>query len=76
MAAGAVPLVYGAAGPAEIVSTESTVYHWHDLGELSSLTRHLVDHPTDRERMAAAGCLRVRDYSAERFASEVAALLR
>ena len=42
MAAGAVPLVYGAGGPAEIVTHGANGCHWHDLGELASLTARLA----------------------------------
>ncbi|MET0577349.1 MAG: glycosyltransferase family 4 protein, partial [Ilumatobacteraceae bacterium] len=75
MASGAVPLVYGAAGPAEIVRHGIDGYHWHDLDELTVLTRRLVEDPAERDRLAASGRERVADFSAERFAGEIRSLL-
>lgn len=75
MAAGAVPVVYGAAGPAEIVENGVNGYHWHDLAELVAITRRLAADPQERRRLSAAAVQRAGDFSAERFADGIRALL-
>ena len=54
LAAGAVPIVYGAGGPAEIVQDGVHGYHWHDLDELMALTRRVATDVAERGRLSAA----------------------
>ncbi|MDB5027920.1 MAG: hypothetical protein JWO66_1609, partial [Candidatus Eremiobacteraeota bacterium] len=59
MSAGAIPLVYGAGGPAEIVAAGSTGYHWRTIDELVEKNRALLDLPAEelqimRDRASAA----------------------
>jgi glycosyltransferase involved in cell wall biosynthesis len=75
MAAGAIPLVFGAAGPAEIVEHGVNGYHWRTFDELVDLTRRLAADPFERGRLMAAGHQRARQFSAARFAAELTALL-
>ncbi len=71
MAAGAVPVVFGAAGPAEIVHHGVDGYHWHNIDELVALTRELIDDPAHRQRLAAQAQARARDFTYEVFAERV-----
>jgi glycosyltransferase involved in cell wall biosynthesis len=75
MAAGAVPLVYAAAGPAEIVRDGIDGFHWRDLDQLVAYTRRLAEQPDERVALAAAGRERVAEFSTERFASQVGSLV-
>ena len=74
MAAGAVPVVFGAGGPAEIVEPGVNGFHWRTIDELIGTTRRLIEDPDLRATLAAAAVARAGDFSAERFASEVRAL--
>ena len=67
MAAGAVPVVFGAAGPAEIVRHGVDGFHWHTLAELVQFTRELIADPAKRAAMSASAQARARDYSTEVF---------
>ena len=67
MAAGAVPVVFGAAGPAEIVRHGVDGFHWHTPGELVSFTRELIGDPDRRARMSASAQQRATEYSSENF---------
>lgn len=71
MAAGAVPVVFGAAGPAEIVRHGVDGYHWHNTDELVGLTRELIDDPTHRARLSASAQQRATEYSSAAFARRV-----
>lgn len=75
MAAGAVPLVYGAGGPAEIVTHGANGCHWHDLGELASLTARLAREPGERVRLADSARHRAQEFSVGRFAEQVRGLV-
>ncbi len=76
MAAGAVPLVFGAAGPAEIVRDGVDGHHWHDVAELAELTLALAGAPAERARLSANAQAHALTFSAARFADEVRALVR
>ena len=54
MAHGAVPLVYGAGGPAEIVADGADGRHWRTVDGLAGATAALIADPGGRERLAAA----------------------
>ena len=75
MAAGAVPLVYGAGGPAEIVTHGVDGCHWHDLDELATLTTDLAREPGERGRLADSARQRAQEFSVGRFAEEVRGLI-
>lgn len=76
MAAGAVPVVFGAAGPAEIVQDGSSGRHWHSLDELVDVTSRLISDTAERERLAAGARRRADDFSVERFAAQLRAVVR
>jgi len=68
MAAGAVPLVFGAAGPGEIVQDGTNGAHWSRLGELGELTEALVAAPERISELSRAAVQRAADFSATAFA--------
>ena len=68
MAAGAVPLVFGAAGPGEIVQDGANGVHWTTLGELGELTEALVADPERISELSRAAVQRAADFSATAFA--------
>ena len=65
MSAGAVPVVFGAAGPAEIVRHGEEGYHFHSLEELVDRTASLVADEGERARLMAGSLA-----GAERFTQE------
>jgi glycosyltransferase involved in cell wall biosynthesis len=67
MSAGAVPLVYPVAGPAEVVRHDVDGLHWHTLEELGGLTEGLIADPERWRRLSLAARSRAEDYSVERF---------
>ncbi len=75
MSAGAVPLVFGAAGPAEIVRNGVDGYHWRTPAELVRRATQLIgDQPAlDAFSTSAAG--RARDFSVEVFADRLRSLI-
>jgi glycosyltransferase involved in cell wall biosynthesis len=70
-AAGAVPVVFGAAGPAEIVRDGQDGLHWRTLDSLVSETAALIENPATRDALAQSGIARARDFSADVFAANV-----
>ncbi|MEY2642860.1 MAG: hypothetical protein RLZZ368_1507 [Actinomycetota bacterium] len=75
MLAGCVPVVYGEAGPAEIVRHGVDGYHWHTLEQLAEFTYELMADPAKRRAMAESAVARGREYSIDRFRSAIDALL-
>lgn len=75
MAAGAVPIVFGAAGPAEIVRHGIDGLHWSTLDQLADLTRDLALDVARRELLAAAAVTRAADFSVEVFADRLRSLV-
>ena len=74
MAAGAVPVVFAAAGPAEIVRHGIEGFHWKTLDELQTYTRRLMNDDALRSKMSTAAQLRARDFGVDVFAAGLAAL--
>ena len=75
MAAGVVPVVFGAAGPAEIVGHGRDGLHWHDLSDLASQTAELIADPERRSSMSIAARERALDFGVEAFGRRVDELL-
>ena len=71
MSAGAVPVVFDAAGPAEVVEPGRTGLLYHSLDELAASTRRLIDDEPYRARLAAAARRRAQHYRRERFEQDV-----
>ena len=76
MAAGAVPVVFGAAGPAEIVRHGIDGFHWHTPAELVQFTRHLIEDADLRASMSASAQIRANDFSHEVFTTHLRAAAR
>ncbi len=76
MAAGAVPLVFAAAGPAEIVQHGINGYLWETPDELIELSSRLIGDPALRNRLSVAAQQRAADFAAGRFTRAVDDLLR
>ena len=75
MLAGCVPVVFGEAGPAEIVRHGVDGYHWHTLEQLAEFTYVLMTDGEKRRSMAESAVVRGREYSIDRFRAGIAALL-
>lgn len=75
MAAGAVPIVFAAAGPAEIVRDGVEGRTWRTIGELQAITAALAGDPQRRATFAADAARRALDYTPERFEERFAAIL-
>ena len=75
MAAGAVPLVFGAAGPAEIVRDGIDGRHWRTLDQLAEQTVTLVADEAARAVFGASAIARAADFSATAFADRLRSLL-
>jgi glycosyltransferase involved in cell wall biosynthesis len=67
MAAGAVPLVFGAAGPAEIVRNGVDGVQWTTLDQLATATVELAGDETRRSALSTAAVERAADFSAAAF---------
>jgi glycosyltransferase involved in cell wall biosynthesis len=76
MAAGAVPLVFGAAGPAEIVHDGIDGRQWTTLDELAELTVALTVDDERRGSLAEGAVRRAADFSADAFADRLGQLVR
>lgn len=71
MAAGAVPIVFGAAGPAEIVRDGVDGVHWRTLAQLADATVALADDQERTAAMSASAIERADDFSAAHFADRL-----
>lgn len=76
MAAGAVPVVFGAAGPAEIVRHGIDGFHWQTLEELVSYTHQLMGDTELRNAMSKSAMSRAAEFGFERFESEALDIVR
>lgn len=74
MGTGAVPLVYGTAGPAETVVDRVSGRHWHTIAELQAQTRELAADQASWQRLSDGAVSRSRDFSAAAFTARVRAL--
>jgi Glycosyltransferase len=75
MGAGAVPIVHGSGGPAEIVQSGRDGYHWSTPDQLIERSRAVVRNPQLRGQIAQAARRRYLDFSPAAFAAEAEALL-
>lgn len=71
MSAGAVPLVYGTAGPAETVRDRVDGRHWRTLDELVTATREVLADPAVTRRLADSARERARAFGKDAFAAGV-----
>ena len=75
MSAGAVPVVFGAAGPAEVVQHDVNGLHFHTLDELVQQTLRLVHDVALRTRLSEAAVRRAHEYDRAHFETSVRQLL-
>ena len=75
MAAGTVPIVFAAAGPAEIVQDGVNGVHWTSLDELAQRTVELADDPARTAVLSGAATQRALDFSATAFADRLTGYL-
>ncbi|MFZ4810398.1 MAG: glycosyltransferase family 4 protein [Ilumatobacteraceae bacterium] len=71
MAAGAVPIVFGAAGPAEIVRNGIDGVQWRTISELQATTVELATDDGRRSELSSAAVRRSTDFSAAVFADRL-----
>ncbi len=76
MSAGAVPVVFGAAGPAEIVHDGVDGVHWRTLEDLAERTAELIADPARRSELSAAARRRAGDFDREAFARRLHGIVR
>lgn len=76
MSAGAIPLVYGTAGPLEVVTPLGSQVTWKSLEELQTLTRNWADiSPAELADMADRCRVRAEYFGFAHFERQVRALL-
>ena len=75
MSAGAVPVVFDAAGPAEIVEDGASGRRWATIEELVEMTAELIEDPAARARLSAAAVRRSMDFSKDAFAERLLAIV-
>lgn len=75
MVAGAVPVVYGAAGPLEIVRDGIDGRTWRTIPELQAITTALAANASRRADLALSSVERAQNYSTDRFATRFATVL-
>ena len=75
MSAGAVPVVFGAAGPSEVVHPGQDGLVFRTIDELVAATRSLIDDEALRGRLAAAAVQSAQYYRRERFEDDVRSLV-
>jgi glycosyltransferase involved in cell wall biosynthesis len=76
MAAGAVPVVFAAGGPKEVVRPERDGLWWQTLPELTRQTLRLIEDETLRQNLSEEGRQRAKLFSKERFCQEIGRLFK
>jgi len=71
MSAGAVPVVLGQAGPAEVVQAGVNGRHFTDLDDLVAQTVELLSEPAEMARLSAAAVERAQGFGLEAFAERL-----
>ncbi len=69
------PVVFAAAGPAEIVRHGVDGFHWKTLEELQSFTRQLMNDEELRSKMSSAAQLQAAEFGVDVFAARINALI-
>lgn len=75
MSTGAVPMVFGAAGPAEVVRDGTDGVQWRTPAELGDRAVELIANPTRRAELGASAAERAREFAPEVFAHRLGELL-
>ncbi len=71
MSAGAVPVVFGAAGPAEIVRDGIDGVHWRTIEELNDRTAALIASAERRGALSSSAVARAVDFDRTAFAGQL-----
>ena len=71
MSAGAVPIVFDAAGPSEIVVESVSGRRWRTLDELAAITGELIADEQARATLAAGAATRSADFTGQVFHREL-----
>lgn len=75
MSAGAVPLVFGEAGPKDVVEHEVSGFHFRTIEELVRLTEWLIADEARRSTVAAAAVRRAEQFDSAHFADRIRRLV-
>jgi glycosyltransferase involved in cell wall biosynthesis/SAM-dependent methyltransferase len=75
MSAGCVPVVFGAAGPAEVVRDGIDGRHFSSIDQLVSITAALIVDPTERERLGCAAEARSQTFGPSLFEERLMAVV-
>ena len=76
MSAGLVPIVFGAAGPSEIVRHGVDGYHWSTVDELIELTELVASDSAEWSRLSQSARERAQQFSDAVFGERLQALLK
>ena len=76
MSAGAVPVVLGQAGPAEIVEPGVSGRHFTDLDDLVAQTVGLIADAEERDRLSAGAVERAQWFGLDAFAERLDEIVR
>lgn len=75
MAAGIVPIVFGAAGPSEIVRHGVDGYHWSTVDELMAVTERIAADHAEWKRLSESARSRAQQYSDAAFGERLLGML-
>jgi glycosyltransferase involved in cell wall biosynthesis len=75
MSTGAVPLAFNSGGPRETIEHGRSGYLWNDEWELARLTRHLMEHPAERQAMSLAAVYRSQSFNVSAFLARMDAIV-
>ncbi len=75
MSAGAVPVVFGAAGPAEVVRDGIDGVHWRTPQELNDRTAALIGDSTRRDRLSESASTRATQFDRRAFSHQLSRLV-
>lgn len=75
MSAGAVPVVFGAAGPADVVVPGESGFHFSTIDDLVTVTRQLISDDEIRQRLSAGARRRAHEFDEAHFADHVRSLV-
>lgn len=76
MAAGIVPIVFGAAGPSEIVRDGIDGYHWTTVDELIEITERVASQPDEWRQRSESARLRALEFSDAVFGEALLAMVK
>lgn len=75
MSAGAVPVVFAAAGPAEVVRDGVDGRHWRTLDELATTTAELIAAPAQLAGLSVSATTRAKEFDRSAFARRLRSIV-